>query len=274
MHLFPTKTLGLMETPRQQVNPHLLTTRYTPSSAQNSSTLESMDTSPDANHDSSSSTSSTGPAAAKTPSTNPSTTPTYPSPQNGSNITDTNNKMADIKSKKKSMADDLKVTYHYISTEGSIKDYQYIKQIGLNADLKHQYNIRRNDGSFVGKTKIKVNYSDSNNPPTNEEITQCLTDWNIQRQAESENSKLTFVLIQDKYSQGQFYLLTPNSDDLGISTSDFNLKHQELITQVTSETYSYGENLSFTIEEVQLTDAIDIATFSLLIPNKSQFSEC
>ncbi|GMG55514.1 unnamed protein product [Ambrosiozyma monospora] len=104
------------------------------------------------------------------------------------------------------------------------------------------------------------------------QITQCLTDWNIQRQAESKNLKLTFVLIQDKYSQGQFYLLTPNSDDLGISTSDFNLKHQELITQVTSETYSYGENLLFTIEEVQLTDATDITTFSLLIPNKSQFS--
>ncbi|GME71584.1 unnamed protein product [Ambrosiozyma monospora] len=108
----------------------------TPSSAQNSSTLESMDTSPDANHDSSSSTSSTGQAAAKTASKNPSTTSTYPSPQNGGNITDTNNKMADTKSKKKSMAHDLKVTYNYIATEGTLKEYQYIRQIGESLGLE------------------------------------------------------------------------------------------------------------------------------------------
>ncbi|GME85867.1 unnamed protein product [Ambrosiozyma monospora] len=246
---------------------------HTPSSAQNSSTLESMDTSPDANHDSSSSTSSTGPAAAKTASKNPSTTSTYPSPQNGSTINDTNNKMADPKSKKRSMADDLKVTYNYIATEGTLKEYQYIRQIGLNTDLKAHYNVRRNDGSYVGRTKIKVNHSDSNNPPSCDQITQCLADWNTDRQAESgDTSHLTFIPIEDRFSKGQFYLITPIAEDLGISPNDFSLQHKELVTSLTSNTYSYGDNLSFTVEEVQLTDATDIATFSLLIPTKSYFS--
>ncbi|GMG47248.1 unnamed protein product [Ambrosiozyma monospora] len=96
------------------------------------------------------------------------------------------------------MAHDLKVTYNYIATEGTLKEYQYIRQIGLNTDLKAHYNVRRNDGSYVGRTKIKVNHSDSNNPPSCDQITQCLADWNTDRQAESgDTSHLTFIPIEE-----------------------------------------------------------------------------
>ncbi|GMG40634.1 unnamed protein product [Ambrosiozyma monospora] len=135
--------------------------------------------------------------------------------------------------------------------------------------VKQQFN----DGSYVGKTKIKVNHSDSNNPPSYDQITQCLADWNTDRQAASgDTGHLAFIPIEDRYSKGQFYLITPITEDLGISPNDFSLQHKELVTSLTSNTYSYGDNLSFTVEEVQLTDATDIATFSLLIPTKSYFS--
>ncbi|GME72586.1 unnamed protein product [Ambrosiozyma monospora] len=93
------------------------------------STLESMDTSPDNIHESTSPTSSTVPTAAKTAS------PSYPASQDERLTIDTNKKMTD-KHSKKSMADDLKITHHYNSTEGTIKDYQIIRQIGLKLELK------------------------------------------------------------------------------------------------------------------------------------------
>ncbi|GME71544.1 unnamed protein product [Ambrosiozyma monospora] len=161
---------------------------------------------------------------------------------------------------------------HCLSSKGTIKDYQIIRQIGLNPELKNQYNVRRNDGSFVGRTKIKINFSDSNNPPSRDQITQSLGDWNTDRQADSNNSKLSFIPLGDKYSKGQFYLVTPTAKDLDVNADEYKLQHQELITEITSNTFSYGENLSFTVEEINLTDATDIATFSLLIPNKAYFS--
>ncbi|GMF08934.1 unnamed protein product [Ambrosiozyma monospora] len=71
-----------------------------------------MDISSDNIHESTSPTSSTGPTAAKTASPTPSASPSYPASQNERVTIDTNKKMTD-KHSKRSMANDLKLTYHY-----------------------------------------------------------------------------------------------------------------------------------------------------------------